>query len=88
MKIYGLFGFTHCWAKTLTVMSPAGASAARAHIDAGDDVATCAGAGRLTRHLEKRQGALDRLVAAYGIVVLAKHEWDARKAALGDAIWR
>ncbi len=88
MTIYGLYGFTHGWAKTLTVMSPAGAAAAHAEVEAGDDVATYAGEGRLTQYLEKREGALERLVAAYAIVVLSKDEWDARKAELGDAIWR
>ncbi len=87
MTIYGLYGFTHGWARTLTVMSPAGAAAAHAHVDAGDDVATHAGEGRLTQYFEKRAGALERLVAAYAIVVLSKEEWDARKAELGDAIW-
>lgn len=86
MIIYGLLGFTHGWARVLTVMSPEGATAAAAYIAAGGDVEVNAGEGRLTQYFEKRAGALDRLVAAHGIVVLSKVEWDARKTELGDAI--
>ena len=88
MTIYGLLGFTHGWARVLTVMSPEGATAALAHVVAGADVQVSAGAGRLTQYFEKRDGALDRLIAAHGIVVLSKEEWTARKAELGDAIRR
>ncbi len=86
MIIYGLLGFTHGWARVLTVMSPEGATAARAHVAAGDGVQVNAGEGRLTQYLEKRSGALDRLIECHGIVVLSKDQWDARKAELGDAI--
>ena len=88
MTLYGLMGFTHGWAKTLTVMSPAGRSAALAHIEAGPDLEVVAGEGRLTRYREKRRGALAALVARYSIEVLDKRAWDAKKAALGAAIWR
>ncbi|MFQ5785052.1 MAG: hypothetical protein ACE5H8_09540 [Alphaproteobacteria bacterium] len=88
MTLYGLYGFTHGWGTLLTVMSPEGGSAARAAIEPGDDVTVVAGEGRLTQFYEKRAGALARLVAANGIVVLSKAEWDIKKAAFGDAIWR
>lgn len=88
MELYGLFGQTHGWAKILTVMSPAGATAALAAVEAGDDVAVQAGAGRLTYYQERRAGGLERLIAAHGIVVLTKTEWDVKKAQLGDAIFR
>ena len=88
MKIYGLLGFTHGWAKVLTVMSPEGSPRALAGIADGDEVTVNAGPGRLTQFVEKRAGALDRLVAAHGIELLSKAEWDARKAEAGEAIWR
>ncbi len=86
MIIYGLHGFTHGGAKVLTVMSPEGAPAALRAIAAGDDVITNAGAGRLTQYLEKRAGALRRLIEAHGIAVLSKPDWDAKKAELGAAV--
>lgn len=88
MELYGLYGQTHGWGKILTVMSPAGATAALAAVEAGDDVAVQAGAGRLTYYQERRAGGLERLIAAHGIVVLTKAEWDEKKAQLGDAIFR
>ncbi len=86
MIIYGLHGFNHGGAKALTVMSPQGASATLRALAAGGDVITNAGAGRLTFYLEKRAGALARLIAAHGIIVLTKPDWDAKKAELGDAV--
>jgi hypothetical protein len=88
IAIYGLMGFTHGWANVLTVMSPDGASAALTAVDAGDDVIVQAGEGRLTQYRAKRSGALERLIAEYGIIVLAKPEWDARKQELGEAVYR
>lgn len=88
MTIYGLLGYTHGWGKLITVMSPAGDTAARAAIDAlEDDLWVVAGEGQLTQYHARRGGALERLIAAHGIVVLDKPAWDARKAALGAAIW-
>ncbi len=86
MIIYGLHGFNHGGAKALTVMSPQGASAALRAIAAGSDVITDADAGRLTWYLEKRAGALARLIEAHGIIVLTKPDWDAKKAELGAAV--
>jgi hypothetical protein len=86
MIIYGLFGFTHGGAKVLTVMSPEGASAALRSIAGVEDVIIDAGEGRLTSYLEKRRGALARLIEAHGIIVLNKAEWDAKKAGLGAAV--
>jgi len=86
MVVYGLYGFTHGWARILTVMSPQGSAAAR-RVVAGKDVETIAGKGRLTQYMEKREGALARLVEANGIIVLDKPAWDAKKRELGDRIW-
>lgn len=88
MELYGLFGQTHGWGKILTVMSPAGATAALAAVEAGEDVAIQAGAGRLTYYQERRPGGLERLISAHGIVVLSKPEWDAKKSQFGEAIFR
>ena len=87
MKIYGLLGITHGTAHVLTVMSPEGARAALEHMPQTDDLIVTAGHGRLTHYLEKRDGALQRLIDAYGIEVLSKPEWDRRKQTLADTIW-
>ncbi len=88
MRIYGLLGITHGTARVLTVMSPEGARAAREHMTKTDDLIVNAGHGRLTQYLEKRDGALRRLIEYYGVEVLSKPEWDRRKRALGDDIWK
>ena len=36
--VYGLYGFTHGWARVLTVISPEGAAAAAGCIDADEQV--------------------------------------------------
>ena len=87
MKIYGLLGVTHGTARVLTVMSARGARAAREHMAKTDDLIVNAGDGRLTQYLEKRDGALRRLIDDYHVEVLVKSEWDRRKRALGDDIW-
>jgi hypothetical protein len=87
MRIYGLLGRTHGGARVLTVMSPAGARAALEFIQADDTLITQASEGHLTRYLEKREGALQRLVMRHGIVLLAKADWDRKKARLGARIW-
>ena len=87
MTIYGLLGYTHGWGKLITVMSPAGDAAVRAAIVAPeDDLMVVADEGQLTQYHARREGALMRLIAAHGIIVLDKPAWDARKAELGDAI--
>jgi len=87
MKIYGLLGITHGTARVLTVMSPEGARAAREHMAQTDDLIVNSGDGRLTQYLEKRDGALQRLMDSYDVEVLSKTEWDRRKQALADDIW-
>ncbi len=88
MKIYGLLGITHGTARVLTVMSAQGARAAREHMTSTHDLIVNAGDGRLTQYLEKRNGALQRLIDDYGVEVLSKTQWDRRKQALGDDIWK
>lgn len=87
VKIYGLLGITHGAARVLTVMSPAGARAALAHMSATRDLVVNAGEGRLTQYVEKRSGALERLIETYDVEVLTKTQWDRRKQALADDIW-
>ncbi len=86
MKIYGLPGITHGAAHVLTVMSPEGARAALEHMTRTDDLIVNAGDGRLTQYLEKRSGALQRLIDIYDIQVLSKTEWDRRKQILADDV--
>ncbi len=87
MKIYGLLGITHGAAHVLTVMSPEGARAVLERMTRTDDLIVNAGDGRLTQYLEKRGGALQRLIDSYGVEVLSKAEWDRRKQAFADSIW-
>ena len=88
MTIYGLLGYTHGWGKLVTVMSPQGDSAARAAITApSDDLMVVVGEDQLTQYHAKRRGALERLIAAHGIVMLDKPAWDAKKAELDEAVW-
>lgn len=87
MELYGYSGFTHGGARVLTVMSPAGAGAALRRIRADDGIEVRAGDGRLPQFHEKREGALERIAAAYNIRILDKAEWDAKKAELGDKIY-
>ena len=84
MKIYGLHGITHGWAHVLTVMSPEGARAAIDYMTNTDGLIVDAGPSRLTRYLEKRNGALQRLIDAYAIQVLSKKDWDALKQRLAE----
>ena len=86
--IYGLKGFTHGWARILTVMSAEGASVLASRIEAGAEAEVAAAEGRLIQYIERRKGGLDRLIAENGIVLLSKAEWDAKKAELGTAILR
>jgi hypothetical protein len=87
MKIYGLFGVTHGAAHVLTVMSPDGARAALDHMTRTEDLIVNSGEGRLTQYLEKRDGALQRLIDTYDVEVLTKTQWDRRKRTLSDRIW-
>lgn len=86
-ELFGLYGFTHGWARILTVMSPQGASAVLKAVPSNDDAIVQSDDGQLTRYREKREGALSRLVDAHGIMILTKTEWDARKAELGESIY-
>ena len=88
MELYGLIGKTHGWGKVLTVMSPAGRTAALAAVDAGDDVIVQAGADRLTVYQQRRAGGLDRMIRENAIAMLTKAEWDAKKAELGAGVLR
>jgi len=88
MKIYGLFGVTHGAAHVLTVMSPDGVRAALDHMTRTEDLIVNSGEGRLTQYLEKRDGALQRLIDTYDVEVLTKTQWDRHKQALSDDIWQ
>ncbi len=87
MMLFGLLGFTHNGGRTLTVMSPEGATAALAEVVAGPGVATQADPGQLTHYLEKRRGALRELIAAHEIVLLDQPAWAARKTELGPVVF-
>ena len=88
IELYGHYVFTHGWGRVLTVMSPAGAAGVLRTVRVDDGIAVKAAAGELPQFHEKRAGALERFATANGIEVLDKAEWDARKAELGDVIYR
>lgn len=85
--LFGLYGFSHGWARILTIMSPQGASATIAAVKPGDGTHLQAGNGRLPQYHERREGALDRLTEEFGIAILTKAEWDSKKSELGNAIY-
>jgi hypothetical protein len=88
MILYGLYGFTHGGARVLTVMSSRGAAAVGRALSATQGVIVRRETGRLTVIAEKHAGALDAMVARHAIVVLSREEWNAKKSALGPAIYR
>lgn len=85
MTIYGLLGFTHGWARVLTIMSPEGSARALAALGEPADIAVQADEGALPRLYEKRGGALQRLVEAHGIELLERPAWEARKREMEGA---
>ena len=88
ITIYTLRGITHGWGRLITVMGPAGDAAVRAaiaaHGEALADVTVVATAGNPTQYHAKREGALERLIEAAGIIELTREQWDAQKAALRE----
>jgi hypothetical protein len=87
LELFGLYGFTHGWARILTVMSPAGATAVLNAVPGNEGVIAQSGEGLLTRYHEKHQDALERLTREHSIIILTKSEWDAQKAKLGEKIY-
>ena len=89
MILYGLHGISHGASFLMTVMSPDGIQAV---IDALDydsgEIRTEFYPGILPRYHEKVAGGLDRFVARHCIEVLDFSTWTAKKAELGDAIYR
>jgi hypothetical protein len=88
IKLYGLYVFTHGWGRVLTVMSPAGATAAAEAIGETDGVIRHFGEQALPQYHEQRSGVLRRLIDEHGIILLTKPEWDERKRELGEAVYR
>ena len=89
MTIYGLRGFTHHgWSATLTVLSPAGRTAARQHMRHTDGLRTVERPGALTQYHEVRAGSVAELIERYAIELLDHAAWDAKKAELGEAVLR
>lgn len=89
MTIYGLRGFTHHgWSATLTVLSPAGRTAALRHMQHTDGLRTVERSGGLTQYHEIRAGSVAELIERYGIELLDHNAWGAKKAELGEAVYR
>ena len=84
-RIYGFMGFTHGWAKVLTITSRRGGDWALERLGACDGVWVLAGDGALPRLMEKRGGALRQIIEEHDIEVLERDRWQALKAELAKA---
>lgn len=85
MILYGYISRTHhTWSKVMTVMGPDGPDAIAAHIEPGPGISPKTEAGRLPQFFERKDGALAALAERYGIRVLEKADWDAKKAELAS----
>lgn len=84
VKLYGYLGFTHGWARVLTVLSPDGVDAVRQNVVADDDVIAYGAGTQLPQYHEKRAGALQRMIDRHDIRIVSKPEWDALKAEMRD----
>ncbi len=88
MELYGLYVWNHHgWAKMLTVLSPEGVAAVRAHIDPGPDALLESRPDQLPLYRNAERGGVDGLIARYGIKVLDRSQWARKKAQLGALIW-
>ncbi len=85
MELYGLRGITHGWGRLLSVMSPAGARAVLDHVVPIEGTTVVAQNGQPVQYHQVRDGALDALVARFGIVELDQAAWAARKSEIGEA---
>ena len=83
MTIYGLYGITHGWGRLLTLMSPEGTPALLGHVEPGDDIIVERREGGLPQFHAQRSGALERLVERFGVTVLGRDEWEAKKIEFG-----
>jgi len=88
MRLYGLRGFTHGGARTLSVMCDAGGSRERETLGTPPGLMAQQHRGRLSLYLEQRSGAIDTLVRRHRIEILDKSAWDLRKTALGERVYR
>ncbi len=87
MILYGLRGITHGWGRLISVMSPSGAQAVLDHLETGPELQVVAQKGQPVQVHQIRDGALDELVARYGIVELDQAAWAERKQTIGkDAV--
>ena len=90
MELYGHLGWAHGGARVITVMSPAGKTAVldRLGREGAGYFLLFAGERQLPHYQVRQDGSLERLIAAHGIVILDFAAWTARKAGLGEAIWK
>lgn len=89
MVRYGLFVFTHhSWSKVLVVMSAEGASATAAALGADPDIAMTFEEGRLPQFAERCSGAMAAFIERHGIELQDHKAWAAKKAELGQAVYR
>ena len=88
-ELYGLYVLSHhSWSRLLVVMARAGTGVVLAAARADPGVQVTHEAGHLPRLNEKRPGALDAFIARHDIEILDNKAWNAKKAELGDAVYR
>ncbi|MBX2881178.1 MAG: hypothetical protein KTR32_14635 [Granulosicoccus sp.] len=86
--VFALYGAMHGGGKTLTMMTPAGASHLVTVLSQCTDVHLVYYPGSLPLLVEQQEGGLDRALDACQATVLSKHDWDRQKLSLSDRIYR
>jgi hypothetical protein len=80
--LYGLLGITHGSGHVLHLLSPAGAQAVLDLLSGREGLRHVNPGAAIPCFLELRDGNFDTLVQELGIEILAKDQWDLRKAEL------
>lgn len=86
--VYALRGAMHGGGKTLTLMSPAGATCLAAFLQHCPDVHLTHYTGSLPLLVERKEGGLCQALDACRATVLSKDDWDRQKQSLSDRIYR
>ena len=88
MSLYGRVGYSHGATNLVTVMSTDGLDVAMTLAFDPDDIRTEFYPDMLPQYHERRAGGLERFIEQHAIAVLEFKEWTAKKAELGDVIYR
>lgn len=85
--VYALYRAMHGGGKTLTLMSPAGASDLATFLQQCPDVHLTCYPDSLPLLTEQQQGGLEHALALCDAIVLSKIDWDRQKSSLGDRFY-